>query len=67
MNAITTVRVGWVDNLYTHDELRVVTREAHIRDLAARLLSGKLAAGGDPNVIYHAALAEAEERLYADF
>lgn len=67
MKAITTVRVGWVDDLYTHDEVLVVSREAHIRDLAARLLADKLAAGGDPNAIYHAALAEAEERLYADF
>jgi len=55
--------------LFPRSQVLVLSRELHIRDLAARILAGKLAeesATGDPTVLYRASLAEAEARLDGD-
>ena len=56
--------------MYAQDHVLGIVRETHIRDLASRLLAQKLADATEtrnPTALYRAALAEAEERLYADF
>ena len=70
LSVTSKVRFTMPKGMYAQDHVLAVVKETHIRDLAARILARKLAAvteTGNPTALYRANLAEAEERLYADF
>ena len=78
LSVTSKVRFTMPKGMYAQDHVLVMSREMHVRDLAARILAQKLAAAHGcyemsaedaekPTELYRAALVEAEERLYADF